>query len=74
MRGHQHVKQQQRFPHVHMVPESDKPQPIDMRIFRAAKRRLAFSAPITETGGHFIGFHTVYKRRPFDGEKPPTLE
>jgi hypothetical protein len=25
--------------------------------------------PVTKVGGYFVQFHTVYQRRPFEGEK-----
>lgn len=70
--GSQTIKHQQRYPHVHMVPGSNKLEPIDTRVFRAGqKRQLAFSVPISEAGGYFIEFHTVYQRRDFEGEEAP---
>jgi len=68
--GHQSLKEQHCCAHCHTVPGSNKLEPIPMRIFRAGqKRQLAFSVPITELGVYFVEFHTVYERRPFEGEK-----
>ena len=70
--GHQSVKELHSYAHCHTVPGSNKLEPIEMRIFRAGqKRQLAFCVLATEPGGYFIEFHTIYQRRPFEGEKSP---